>query len=299
MSDELDKWVSLPIPPPTDIDLPREYTCELLMNAINTGDLESVHELVSDVSIQDLSDAFFLAVELDELHIVEALVGLVDNDTIIRALFLSANNDTRELLVMYIDTNSIHMYDVMCHPRYKELITYLKERGHVMDSQEALCLYSKKGDRDKVNFLIQEGVDIHANHERALRWAAEEGHVDLVKEFMTLGADIHALGDEVLRVAAENGHIEVVQYVVETYAYTMDSLNEAVIRATEHGHVAVVAFLYDHGVNLNARYQEALRMASDGGYIDVVDYLVRHGAIIKRGDDIVGEDYYTVKLRPQ
>ena len=41
-------------------------------------------------------------------------------------------------------------------------------------------------------YLIQEGVDIHAYNEMAMENAAETGHLDVIKFLIDKGADIHA-----------------------------------------------------------------------------------------------------------
>ena len=62
-------------------------------------------------------------------------------------------------------------------------------------------------------WIIQEGIDIHADDEYALRWASENGHLEVVKLLLENGANVHAYNDYALRLASEYGHLDVVKYL--------------------------------------------------------------------------------------
>jgi ankyrin repeat protein len=67
---------------------------------------------------------------------------------------------------------------------------------------------------DVVKHLVEQGADIHARDNAALRWATLNGHLDVVKYLVEQGANIHALDDDdALCWAAENGHLEIVNYL--------------------------------------------------------------------------------------
>ena len=55
-----------------------------------------------------------------------------------------------------------------------------------------------------VKYLVDNGADIHANDDCALRWAAEHGRLEVVKYLIDNGADIHARGDRALNFATKN-----------------------------------------------------------------------------------------------
>jgi len=103
----------------------------------------------------------------------------------------------------------------------------------------------RKIDLQVIKELVEEGADIHANDDLALRWAAENGHLDVVKFLVKEGADIHVFDELALRWAAENGHLDIVK------------------------------FLVSKGANIHAENDEALRLAVVNGYLDVVKYLAR------------------------
>ena len=107
---------------------------------------------------------------------------------------------------------------------------------------------SEKGDLTKVKELIENGADVHAKDDRALRWSAECGHLEVVRFLLENGADIHAQDDLALCWSALYGHLDVVKYLVE------------------------------NGANIHAQNDRALRWSTSNGHLDVVKYLVENGA---------------------
>ena len=64
--------------------------------------------------------------------------------------------------------------------------------------------------------LIDEGADVHAGSDAALRNASSDGHVEVVELLLDRGADVHACNDAALRYASSNGHVEVVKILNAT-----------------------------------------------------------------------------------
>ena len=62
--------------------------------------------------------------------------------------------------------------------------------------------------------LLNEGADIHAGNDYALRHASRYGHLEIVKLLLDRGADIHACDDYALRWASHNGHLETVKLLL-------------------------------------------------------------------------------------
>ena len=108
---------------------------------------------------------------------------------------------------------------------------------------------------DTFKYFIEEGIDIHADDDWALRYAAFNGHLEVVQYLIDKGADIHAYDDYALRYAAINGYLEVVRYLI------------------------------DNGANIHARNDDALRCAAFNGHLEVVQYLIDKGADIHADDD--------------
>ena len=58
-----------------------------------------------------------------------------------------------------------------------------------MKQDSLLIIASREGDIDKVKLLIDQGADINARDDQALRWASNNGHLDVVKLLKDKGGD--------------------------------------------------------------------------------------------------------------
>ena len=96
-------------------------------------------------------------------------------------------------------------------------------------------------------YLYENGADITAQDDYAVRWAAKNGHLEIVRYLFEKGADITAKNNYAVRLAACNGHLEVVRYLYEKGAYIMGSV-WTVRQATKNGHTDVVEYLREMGV---------------------------------------------------
>lgn len=105
-----------------------------------------------------------------------------------------------------------------------------------------------KGHYHTICYLHENGVNIHADNERALRFAAECGHFQIVRYLHANGANIHACNDSALNYAARRGHYEVVRY------------------------------LHENGANIHAENEYTLKFAAINGRDNIVRYLVENGA---------------------
>lgn len=59
---------------------------------------------------------------------------------------------------------------------------------------------------DTFKYFIEEGINIHADDDFALRCAAENGYLEVIRYLIENGANIHANDDFALRCAAVYGH---------------------------------------------------------------------------------------------
>lgn len=60
----------------------------------------------------------------------------------------------------------------------------------------------------RVKYLINEGADIHVDHEWPLREAIKNHHVEVIKLLVDAGADIHANDDQALQWCAEQAALD-------------------------------------------------------------------------------------------
>ena len=140
---------------------------------------------------------------------------------------------------------------------------------------------------DTFKYFIEEGINIHAYDDWALRCAAQNGYLEVVRYLIENGANIHAYDDCAFRYSSENGHLEVVQYLIDKgadiHTYNDDALKYAAI----NGYLEVVRYLIDKGANIHADNDYALRYAARNGYLEVVRYLINKGANIHSNNDEV------------
>jgi len=121
--------------------------------------------------------------------------------------------------------------------------------------------------------LIQEGADVHACEDVALKWASADGHFEVIKLLLRHGVDVHAQKDVALRWASNNGHLEVVKLLFEHGADIHACEEETLRWASRNGHTKVVKLLLERGADVPASKNEALRLASYNGHIKVVKLL--------------------------
>ena len=132
--------------------------------------------------------------------------------------------------------------------------------------------------RKKINLsvfktLVDEGADVHAGDDYALRWASARGHLDTVKFLVEQGANVHADNDFALRWASGNGHLDIVKFLVEQGADVHAGDDHALKWASGNGHLDTVKFLVEQGADVHADNDFALRWASRNGHLDVVGFL--------------------------
>jgi ankyrin repeat protein len=83
---------------------------------------------------------------------------------------------------------------------------------HSYRNCRAIIWFVENGHLDVVKYLIEQGADIHAKNNEALRNSAEKGDLDIVKYLVEHGAAVHSIEDYALRYSAVKGHLEIVKY---------------------------------------------------------------------------------------
>ena len=95
--------------------------------------------------------------------------------------------------------------------------------------------------------LIEQGANIHAEDDYAIRWAAWNGHLETVKYLVSQGANVHAGNDKAIKWAAQNGHLETVKYLVSQGANVSARDDYAIKWAAHNGHLETVKYLKSLG----------------------------------------------------
>ena len=99
---------------------------------------------------------------------------------------------------------------------------------------------------------IPDGVPIYENPGSPKKYKAHEvilgprrkwGNIEVFKELVEQGANIHADNDYAIRLASCNGHLEIVKFLVENGANIHANDNSAIHCASSNGHLDVVEYL--------------------------------------------------------
>lgn len=174
---------------------------------------------------------------------------------------------------------------------------FLERKVHNVANRVALIEASGNGNKERVEQLLEKGVDVNAKYiyenKTALIKAAEKGYVDVVKLLIERGADVNAVdsdGSTSLIVAARNGHKEVVNLLIEKDIdidirdfFGKTSLAEA----AGNGHKNVVELLIEREADVNAiDYLDVtvLMEAAGNGHKNIVELLIERGADINAKD---------------
>src|SRR2546425_1127673 len=102
------------------------------------------------------------------------------------------------------------------------LIAALMQQPAPSPSAEALFDAARRGDRARVEQVLDAGIDVNARARydvTALAFAANNGHLDVVRLLVERGADMHVQDTFykglAIDLALGNGYLDVVQYLLE------------------------------------------------------------------------------------
>ncbi|KAJ7291204.1 ankyrin repeat-containing domain protein [Mycena rebaudengoi] len=136
-----------------------------------------------------------------------------------------------------------------------------------------------------VRFLLDNGADVHAGNNGALRAAAKAGNTEVIQLLLENGANINTAGEDTasaLEAAASwdgNPFID----SGDSWDEKISKMAEAATRRLTH-----VRFLLDNGADVHARNNGALRAASKRGYTEVMQLLLKNGAKINAVNEHTG-----------
>lgn len=150
------------------------------------------------------------------------------------------------------------------------------------DIQQLFDTAVKNDDVNAVNNLItNETIDITANNNAAVKWAARQGHLGLVKRLLIRGVDPSVGDDYPFREAAATGRTEVVRFLLQDSRVNPRSHHDwAFTQACLKGHASVVELLLQDGrCDPSTQNNSGLAWAAQNGHEDVIDLLVKEHRI--------------------
>ena len=193
----------------------------VLMNAVKSGNLDSVKYLIAAVNInektQNAKTAFLFACENGNLDIVKYLLtkdaDMNDKDSDgFTGLMLASSTSKLDIVKFLIGERGVAIDD-------------FNNQGNT-----ALMVAADNGATDIVKYLISNGADVNANMDRttghtALMGAAAGGHKDIVNILLAKRANVNARvgpnttneeeGRTALMYAVESGNTEIVEILLE------------------------------------------------------------------------------------
>jgi len=161
-----------------------------------------------------------------------------------------------------------HIYaDDSAHPRlYRTGAAHLKYKGKV---------------RDKIEFLLKEGANIHAGKDGALIWAIEKRDVELVKLLVKHGANVNARQYKPLMLASDYHLVEAIKILIKAGANPNKWSGWPLKKAIYDKDFKLIEFLIAHGADVNIDHGWALWHALKEKNFKLAKLLVKYGADVK------------------
>jgi len=203
-----------------------------------------------------------------------------------------------------------------------EISKWLKELNEKDTNENALIECAWHGKTEWVEYLLNNGANVHFANDCALRFASHHGHVEIVKLLLAAGANVFANEGGPLQRAKKEGHTEVIKILqdhidnlivkeslFEKFTEDSDPIadlgigtrhliskwmkgkgeedtdNNALVACARRGKTEWVEYLLNRGADGHAVNDLALRYASENGYAEVVKLLLNAGANVHAAND--------------
>jgi len=172
-------------------------------------------------------------------------------------------------VVRFLNKNLKQQYKVW--KNFKEL----KSTKNI-DLEPGLTTYSKSGYLLVVQYLVDNGANIHFAENYAIQLAAHNGHLPIVKYLVNPPvnpADLKSALFNTIGIERSSRRDDLV-----SKGSNINALNKALFSATNKGHLNIVQYLVSKGANIHADNDRALGYAADKGHLPIVLYLLSLGA---------------------
>ncbi|XWV26398.1 repeat protein [Tupanvirus soda lake] len=168
---------------------------KLLIEICEIGDMNSFNFIIDQGADINYSNnmPFITACKYGNLNLVLAFIEIgIKPNSMPQALISAATNQQKEIIL--------------------ELIKV--ELDVNLNNSEALRICADQGLADMVDFLVQQGSNVHALNDRALILATNKGHTDTVRVLLYHGSNPNVWKDHCIKVAKEKNYHEILELLV-------------------------------------------------------------------------------------
>lgn len=265
-------------------------TCSvnLLVDACNQGDIETVREFLNEGRIDSLTEegesllsaacsagCYFLVEMILDMGADVEDRGHKDTTPLMEA----ANSGHSDIVKLLIDR--------------KASVNAQTNQGNT-----PLILAAANGHTECVRLLLDAGARTEEHNESghtALMECASNGHVDVAKLLISRGASVnthsHEFKESALTLACYKGQLEMVKFLLEAGAdqeHKTEEMHTALMEASMDGHVEVAKLLLDSGAQVSMpadSFESPLTLAACGGHVELAMLLLERGANIEEVND--------------
>jgi len=121
-----------------------------------------------------------------------------------------------------------------------------------METAEYLVYASSKGDVEKIQKILdrEDQNIIHSLDDEPLHQAVQNGCFNAVEFLLDNGADVHSTSNLAIRKACKNGDFDMLKLLEEKGAIIE---NDCLHQACRYGHLEIVQYLINKGCDIESR----------------------------------------------
>lgn len=160
------------------------------------------------------------------IHQLQSLVWSMENTELVRLPHDPCEEDASILTAVENGETSLMVTLLRSSPSGQSAQMILNRVG-----TNALQIACQKGYLEIVTWLIENGdVDVRADFDSALQWAAKRGDQELVDILLRNGADPTNLNGCAIRIALDRGHNDVAKVLMEHVSYSSNKNHSDIMK---------------------------------------------------------------------
>jgi len=134
--------------------------------------------------------------------------------------------------------------------------------------------------KENIEFLVNQGANIHVDNEAALIFAVCENDLKLTKFLIDHGANVNARDGSALSIAVINENLELVELLLECGADVNCGHGYPLNLAITQHNLELIKLLLNRGADANCWDGLPLRIAADQDNLELAKLLIEYGADI-------------------